>query len=66
VTTCVFTSVDLPTCMWTNEYVIVRQHATTSLHVEQLPSISSMVVVGRRNASCDVATLSLDQSMIML
>jgi hypothetical protein len=56
VTACVFTSVDLPTFMWTTEYAIVYQHATTSLHVEQLPCMSSMLVVGQRNARYAITT----------
>jgi hypothetical protein len=64
VTTCVFTSVDLPTYMWTTEHAIVYQHATTSLHAEQLPCKSSMHVFAQRNARYDVATLPLDHSML--
>jgi hypothetical protein len=58
VTTCVFASVDLPAYMWTTEYAIVYRHATTSLHMEKLLCMSSMLVVGQRNARCVVATVT--------
>jgi hypothetical protein len=52
--TCVFTSVDLPTYMWTAEYATVYQQANSSLHAEQLPCMSSVLVAVQRNARYDV------------
>jgi hypothetical protein len=50
--------------LYVDDYALVYQHATTSLHVEQPPCMSSMLVVGQCIARYDVATLPLKHSIL--